>query len=158
MKYFLSNKENKTSAKGTQYVSATLTDEQGTSYDKINAFRGEFNGTEVEGSLVKNGNFWNFETKTTFTANIPPRTNNAITQAQEKKADDIQYAQDRKNDAIQLAGAITNATHLTVAEANAGQLEGVDFRLRLRQNIIFYQNLYKFPDSINPAASDEPPF
>lgn len=158
MKYFISNKETKFDKNNKPYICATLTDEQGTVYDKINAFRGEFNGTEVEGSLVQNGKFWNFEAKTTYTANIPAR-GAGIQAAMQTKANNIEEAQDRKNDAIALAGSITNATNLVKSMMEAGILSPIeqsDIKTTIRNYIIWYQQLYKNPTEINPSSSDVP--
>ncbi len=161
MKYFISNKTTKLDKNNKPYICATLTDEQGTSYEKINAFRGEFNGDAFEGSLEQNGKFWNLKPNVTYPANFPVSKTEQMSELMDKKTDTILFAQDRKNDAIQHAGAITNATNLLTASIAAGMhnIAGEEaLKTKLREFITFYQNLYKYPDSINPAVSDEPPF
>lgn len=153
MIYTPQNVQQKTSPKGTNYIVCDLMDMNGQVTEGVSTFDPIQEGKTVEGSITQNGKYLNFKVQQAI------RTGGKTAQMErvmEKKQDAILYSQDRKNDAIAHAGAITNATHQTVAELNAGLLEGTDFRTRLRENIVFYQQLYKNPDSINPAASDNP--
>ncbi len=155
MKFQVSNQVVKQGAKGS-YLQCTLTDESGVVHDKINLFNGEATGkTEIEGDLVPNGQYWNFKAKLVYTDNIPQR-GGGIAKAQQRKEEGIENAQERKEAGIALAGAITNGTNLTIAESNAGLLEGKDYHTRVRENIIFFQNLYKHPEDINPSSGQVP--
>ena len=159
MKYQLTNATAKTSAKGTNYTQVSLTDEQGVVYDRINLFKGENVGkTEIEGTLIKNGDFWNFEGLVIHTANFPGK-GAGIAVAMARKEESISNFQDNKEKSIQLAGSITNATNLVVAEMNAGILDlktDDAVRTEVRNKIIWFKTLYENPGAINPSSSDVP--
>ena len=157
MIYKLTNKEQKTSAKGTVYTSATLTDEQGNVYNKINAFRGEFNGEEAKGTLVKNGEFWNFEAETTYTGHIPQSKPNYMAQNMRMKAENIEEAQDRREKGVAHAGSITNATNLTIAMINAGIIPSTGSEQDVLDAVTKYAKWY-YTKYTNPSNSDDIPF
>lgn len=158
MKYKISNVTPKTSAKGTPYTQVTLTDEQGTTFDRINLFRGEATGTtEVEGALVKNGDFWNFEATKTFTANMPQRGGGFIAKAQETKAENIELAQDRKFQSIARSGAIGHGTDLVIAMMDSGILEPKseeEVRNKIYEYSALYEDMY-FADKL-PSKVEQP--
>ncbi len=146
MIYKISNLTPKTSAKGTNYVQVTLTDDQNNVFDRINLFKGEATGvTEVEGELVRNGDFWNFEAKVVYPANFPTSgaKGGMIAKAQETKAQNIEHAQDRKEVAIANAGSITNATALVTAMINAGIIPSIVGESQVQDAIIKYAKWYR---------------
>lgn len=113
MIYQLSNKQDKTSAKGTVYVSACLTDESGVEY-AANAFRGEFAGETFIGDLEKNGNFYNLVTpKAVAGGNYK---NLQTEKLMDKKADNIAVAQNNKENGIRIASTMSGAVALAVAQ------------------------------------------
>ncbi len=58
MIYKITEKENKTASTGTPYIKAKLVSEEGETF-LVNAFNGEFSGETWEGTLEKNGEYWN---------------------------------------------------------------------------------------------------
>lgn len=159
MKYQVSNQTNKTSAKGTNYVQVTLQDEAGNIFDKINLFKGEATGkTEIEGNLIKNGEYWNFEANVVHPANFPTSgRGGAMAKVMEAKAENIEHAQDRKNEAIVNAGSITNATNLVTAMINAGIIPSVATESQVQDAVIKYAKWYKTIYN-NPSNTDNAPF
>ena len=145
MKYQISNITPKTSAKGTNYVQVTLQDEQGNIFDRINLFKGEATGkTEVEGELVRNGDFWNFEAKVVHTANMPTSgKSGAMAQVMTKKAENIEHAQDRKEAGIANSGSISNATSLVVAMINAGIIPSMASETQVQEAVLKYAKWYR---------------
>lgn len=161
MLYTPHNIEQKTGKSGKGYQVASLEDVNGQRFDGVSSFGDFIEGKQLEGTIVQNGTFLNFKA----TAQVQSGGKTAqIERVMDKKQDAILFSQDRKNDAIQHAGAITNATNLVVAMLKANMIpttitqEEVQVKSKIREFIIFYQQLYKNPDSINPAASDAPPF
>ena len=143
MKFKITNPVPKQSVKGTNYMQATLTDEQGTTFERINFFKGELTGvTEIEGNLVKNGDFWNFEANVVHPANFPSKSG-GIARAQETKAQNIEHAQDRKETAIANAGSITNATNLVVAMINAGIIPSIAGEAQVQDAVVKYAKWYR---------------
>ena len=160
MLYKISNPTPKQSTKGTNYVQATLIDEAGNVFEKINFFKGELTDrTEVEGELVRNGDFWNFNAKVVYTANIPTSgaKSGMIAKAQETKAQNIEHAQDRKEVAIANAGSITNATNLVVALVNAGIIPSVAGESQVQDAVVKYAKWYRTMYD-NPSNNEDTPF
>lgn len=156
MTYTVTNITQETAKTGKLYQRADLTDSNGQFYEKVSAFNGEFQreGMAIDGYLESK----DFNGKLYYTFKSKPSVGGKSAQIErviEKKNESIANFQDAKEKSIQLAGAITNATNLTVAEANAGLIKS-DYRTRLRENIVFYQNLYKYPENINPATGNKP--
>lgn len=158
MKYQVSNQTAKTSAKGTNYVQVTLQDEQGIIFDKINLFKGESTGkTEIEGTLVKNGEYWNFEAVTTYGANIPLRGQNQAVAVQKVRQEGIEASQDRKEAGIANSGSISNATDLVTAMINAGIIPSVATEHDIQEAVLKYARWYKAMYT-NPSSLDQSPF
>lgn len=123
MQYKIENKTNKEYTKDgvvKQYVSADLIGEDGTRYEKVGAFRGEFSADTWHGELEKKGNYWNLITpKQTAGGNFKTAK---IEEAMEKKNQNIQAAQDRsawmwaKNNAAMLVANAIDTQHMNVME------------------------------------------
>lgn len=157
MKYQVSNVVNKTSASGTNYIQVSLTDTEGVIYDRINLFKGEGVGkTEVEGNLVKKGEFLNFEAIVVHTNNFPSKSS-GIAQAQVRKQEGIEHSQDRKEQGIAHSGSISNATNLVVAMINAGIIPNVSSENEIQEYIVRYGKWYKTMYN-NPSSFEQPPF
>lgn len=115
MKYSLTNKQDKKSAStGKEFVSATLTDEQGVEYTGVNAFNGEFSADAWHGELVQNGNYWNLVTPKQSAGN------NFKTQQMEKvmerKEQGIIRSQDNKDYSIRTSSSMNKAIEIAIAE------------------------------------------
>lgn len=116
MQYTISNKQQKKSANtGKEYVSATLTDEQGVEYTGINAFNGEFNTSDVwHGELQKNGNYYNLVSpKTASQSNFKAQQ---VEKAIERKEQGIARSQDNKDWSIRTSSTMNKAIELALAE------------------------------------------
>lgn len=156
MLYTPRNVQQKTSSKGTNYIVADFEDVNGQVTEGASTFDPVKEGVSLDGQIVQNGNYLNFKAQASISSGGKTAQ---MEKVMDKKADQIHYAQDRKNDAIQHAGAITNATHLLCAliEAKLTSPPSEEaVKTKLREFIIFYKNLYTNPDHINPAASDVP--
>lgn len=158
MKYQISGKITKQDKNGKDYVRATLTSETGEVFNNIGAFRGEFIGDIYEGELERNGDFWNLKPKVVLTANMPVGgRGGAMAKVMETKAENIEHAQDRKNDAISNAGSITNATNLVTSMINAGIIPSVAGEQQIQDAVLKYAKWYKTLYS-NPSNPDSAPF
>lgn len=105
MKYKVNNLEAKQSAKGTTYYIADFTDEAGNTVN-ASTFDSITNASEVEGEITKNGQYTNFKLGGAKKGGV------GIKAAQERKAEMIEKAQDRKNEAIAFFNATNNAIAL----------------------------------------------
>lgn len=121
MEYFIETLELKEAASGKSYKSVTLNG-GGETYEKVSlwpeteGYESFIEGGKIVGEVYKKGNYWNFKP-----ANAKPayKGGGAITKAMEKKNDNIVAAQERKHDAIRLAGAQRDAVLMvTTFEAN----------------------------------------
>lgn len=158
MIYQISNKITKQDKNGKDYIRATLTSETGEIFNNIGAFRGEFIGDTYEGELERNGDFWNLKPKVVLPVNFPTGGKGGMMkQAMETKAENIEHAQDRKNDAIANAGSITNATNLVTAMINAGIIPSVAGENQVQEAVLKYARWYKTLYS-NPSNIDSAPF
>lgn len=128
MKYQIKNPTEKTSSKGTKYVSATMVDEAGKEFTGVNAFNGEFATDTWYGELEQNGKFWNLITPKKSTGNnfMAAKKEESIAKFQDKKEQSIAAAQDRsawmwaKNNAATLlasdTGRMTGKSNVEIAE------------------------------------------
>lgn len=156
MKYTVSNQVTKQGQKG-DYISCTLTNENGEVFDKINLFNGEATGkTEIEGDLIQNGQYWNFKAKVVHTANMPAR-GGAMAGMMAKKTENIEHAQERKEQGIARSGSITNATNLVVAMINAGIIPNISSENQVQDAVIKYAKWYKTMYE-NPSNTSDAPF
>lgn len=162
MLYIPKNVEQKTSAKGTNYIVADFEDANGQIIEKVSTFDPIVEGRSVEGQITQNGQYMNFKVTKQFQSG---GKTGQIEKVMEKKNESIANFQDAKEKSIQHAGAITNATNLTIAWINSRAVSHVALPLtedqvkqKLRENIIFYQNLYKYPNDINPSSNESPDF
>lgn len=158
MIYQISNKITKQDKNGKDYIRATLTNEMGEVFNNIGAFRGEFVGDTYEGELERNGDFWNLKTKVVLTGNFPTggRTG-GIAQAQARKQEGIEHAQDRKDQSIANAGSITNATSLVVAMINAGIIPSIAGESQVQDSVVKYAKWYRTMYD-NPSNDTDAPF
>lgn len=116
MQFQISNKQQKKSAStGKEYVSATLTDEQGVEYAGINAFNGEFNTSDVwHGELKQNGQYYNLVSpKMAAGSNFKQKV---IEESMEKKNTAIRGFQESKEYSIKVASTMSGAVQLAVAQ------------------------------------------
>jgi hypothetical protein len=156
MKYQVSNQVTKQGQKG-DYISCTLTNENGEVFDKINLFNGEATGkTEIEGDLIQNGQYWNFKAKVTYTAGIPAR-GAGIAQAQIRKQEGIEHSQDRKEAGIANSGSIGNATLLVTSMINAGIIPSTSSEGDIMDAVLRYAKWYRVQYN-NPSNIDDIPF
>lgn len=159
MLYTPRNVQQKTSSKGTNYIVADFEDVNGQVTENVSTFDPVKEGVSIDGQIIQNGQYLNFKTQAKV---VMGGKTGQIEKVMDKKNESIAHFQDAKEKSIQHAGAITNATNLLVAMLGTPLLGGMSeekhVKDKLRELIIFYKNLYQNPDSINPAASDEPPF
>jgi len=171
MIYTVTNIQQKTSAKGTNYQTADLMDANGQVTEGVSTFNGEFKqeGMSIEGHIetkdVGGKTYYNFKAQSSTRPQGAAKTAQ-MEKVMEKKANLIEDAQERKNDAIAHAGAITNATNLVTAILG-GQMRTIgapgssykfpseeEIKNRVREYIIWYKNLYLHPEAVNPAAGE----
>lgn len=109
----ISGIEPKTSSGGKPYAVITSGDQKGSCWDKIDFKVGD----DVDGEFTMNGTYTNFKLKRKVGApNFVQKQRSAeIEKAQETKREDIAEAQNRKHDAIKLAGAFRDATLISLA-------------------------------------------
>ena len=158
MKYQISEKVTKQDKNGKDYIRATLTSETGEVFRNIGAFRGEFIGDVYEGELERNGDFWNLKPKVVLTNNFPTGGKpNYIVKNMEKKAENIEHAQDRKDQGIANSGSITNATSLVVAMINAGIIPSTGSEQDVINAVLKYAKWYRTMYS-SPSNDQDIPF
>src|ERR1700728_1553924 len=142
--------ENKTSAKGTSYMKATLTDESNAQVENVTIFSTFPNfanirpGEKISGFLKENV----YNGKTSFTLDVektqgwgkPTNVKAAqIEKFQEKKTDAINNFQDKKQEAIDHAAAFRDATLIT--SAYIGRFIGEVSQDRIKE---VWENFYNF--------------
>lgn len=123
MKYIISNVTERETTAGKKYLSVTLTagEEQ---FEKVSLWSDDpdyatfQDGATIKGTLTKNEKgYWNFKKEGDKPAY---KGGAAISKAMETKATNIEIAQDRKHDAIKMAGAQRDAVLMvTTFEADA---------------------------------------
>lgn len=157
MQYIPSNIQQKQKQDGSFYQKADLTDINGQLFEGVSAWNNELReGVTIEGEVVPKGAYLNFRVKTSTGVGKTAQ----IEKVMEKKNESIANFQDAKEKSIQHAGSITNATNLLVAVMmGMDNFDNIDdkntwAKNKLRENIIFYQNLYKHPEDINPSSHD----
>lgn len=110
--------ENKTSAKGNNYIQAEIKDESGQSYERVAIFSSYSKyaevrpGAKVEGVIMKkmyNGNVSYSLEDRGGTYSAPRSKKPDFAKAQETKREDIKVAQELKHEAIKMAGAQRDA-------------------------------------------------
>jgi hypothetical protein len=162
MLYHSTNVENKVGSSGKGYQTATLTDVNGQVFERVSSFGDFQEGKQLDGQIIQNGTYLNFKAQAQVqTGGKAGAVAKQVEQAQERTAQHVAVAQTVKNDAIQHAGSITNATHLVVAmlEANYFPVKSEEaIKTKVREYVVWYQNLYKYPEEINPSSSEQPPF
>lgn len=158
MIYTPTNVKQETSKRGTTYWRADLTDMNGQLFEGVAFFTAVKENVSIDGFLESEMYNGKQSYKFKLTAQVSQGGKSAgIVQAQERKETGIATAQDRKEEGIALAGSITNATNIIVAMLNRDLFELMDesgVKSKLREYIIFYQNLYRHPEDINPSSHD----
>lgn len=116
MIYKISNKqERKSQTTGKEYVSATLTDEQGREYAGINAFNGEFNVSDTwHGELQQNGQYYNLVSPKMASGNNFKTAQ--VEKTMQRKEDSIARFQDTKEQSIKMASTLGKAVEIAIAE------------------------------------------
>lgn len=142
-KYTIEFLEQQTTNTGKIKANCLLKDEQGQDHDGVTLwadfpdFANLAPGREVEGNLTAK----DYNGKTYFTL-YPIKANpmgarpawagkgSGIAKAQETKREDIKAAQENKHEAIKMAGAMRDATLITLAELSGSPLVAEDFKMR----------------------------
>lgn len=158
MLYIPRNVEQKTSAKGTNYIVADFEDTNGQVTEKVSTFDPVIEGKSVEGAITQNGQYMNFKITKQFQTG---GKTGQIERVMERKNESISHFQDAKEKSIQLAGSIRCATDYVTALFNNAIFDSREekdqaMKIKLREMIIYYKNLYENPQDINPSSSDQP--
>lgn len=157
MVYTVTNIQQKTSTTGKNYQVADLMDMNGQVFEAVSSWNGDFKseGLTLDGTIESkefNGKtYFNFKGQSSIT---PGGKTGQMVKTMEKKAEMISHAQDRKEEAIQHAGSITNATNLVIALLSAGVIPSMasetEIKTKVREYIVWYKELYTNPQSVAP--------
>lgn len=157
MLYTVNNIQQKTSSNGKNYQTGDLTDANGQVFENVSSWSGDYKNENmsIEGTIETkdfNGKTY-FNFKPQSSVSVGGKTGQMI-KTMEKKAEMIGNAQDRKEEAIQNAGSITNATNLVIALVHAGVIPNMasetEIKNKVREYIVWYRELYSNPSSVAP--------
>lgn len=166
MTYTIHQIQQLTAKSGKNYQRADLTDMNGQVYEGVSAFNGEFRteGISLDGILESSL----YNGKTSYVFKSKPSTTQGGKTAQmekimDKKSESISNFQDAKEKSIQHAGTITNSTNYLRALVKGIEFDSLEakddyMRNKLRETMVFYHNLYKYPENINPSSHESPDF
>lgn len=157
MLYTPSNVEQKTSPRtGANYYVADLTDINAQLYEGVSSFTPLIDGKTVEGTLEQNGKYTNFKAQTPISTG---GKTGQMERVMEKKDTMMKENINIKQEGIEHSGSIKYGTELTLALLDAKTYPNVTeefIKAKIRENISWYKNLYKFPSEVPP--SDDKPF